>query len=212
MTGPRSPGKSERFSVVSVTPSNVSVWYHAYNTQYAGASPTSFAQGWGNTRFAPIQLPDGSPVHTWYGASTFECALMESVFHDIPLNPPGHLDMARLADYRMTKVLIPIEMQCVSFHTPHLPALELTRADLIDSYPVVYPATRKWSQAAFDQRTSAQAIAYGSRRDDSGRCVMLFGQRLPADALRVVADDPLAVDPYRSMVIKLAESLGLWII
>jgi RES domain len=211
-TGPRTPGASEPFAVVPVTREHVQIWYHAYNTRFSGASATAFAQGWGNTRFAPLMLTDGSPVHTWYGASTFECALMESVFHDIPLNPPGHLDTARLKDYHMAKVQIVAPLPCVSFHTPFLPALNVTRTELIDSQPDVYSETQKWSQAAFDQRPDARAIAYGSRRDDSGRCVMLFGQRLPADALVVVADDQLGIDPYRTMALKMAESLGLQII
>ena len=33
----------------------------------------------GNTRLASIVQPDGSPVHPWYGASTFECSFLESV-------------------------------------------------------------------------------------------------------------------------------------
>lgn len=209
MCCPHAPGAAESFTVVRLTPDEVPVWYHAYKIDHPWATGTTFAQGWGNTRFAPIHLPNGSAVHTWYGASTFDCALMESVFHDVSLNPPGYLDLARLDRYRVAKVALREELQCVSFHTPFLPALDLTRADLIDSLPVAYAATRQWSQAAHDQCPKAQAIAYGSRRNDVGRCVMLFGQRLPANALLVVADDPLSVEPYRSRVIELADSLRL---
>ncbi|MEX3953416.1 RES family NAD+ phosphorylase [Paraburkholderia sp. EG287B] len=212
MAGPHMPGGAEAFTVVSVTWEDVPVWYHAYCTHPHATTATTFAQGWGNTRFAPISCPDGSPVHTYYAASSFACVVMESLFHDVPLSPPGVFDLDRLTHFRLARLTIPDPIQCVSFHTPHLPALDLTRADLIDSLPAVYDSTRKWSQAAYNQCPGAHAIAYGSRRDDSGRCVMLFGQRLPSSRLTVVSDESMAVEPLRTKVLQLADSLNLNVI
>lgn len=212
MTGLHVPGAAEPFTVLPISREDVPAWYHAYCTQPHGTTSTTFSEGWGNTRFAPINLPDGSPVHTWYAASSFECAIMESLFHDVTLNPPGVFYLDRLTHYRIAKVLLPDPIQCVSFHTPYLPALELTRADLIDSIPAKYPQTRQWSQAAHDQCPTAQGIAYGSRRNDAGRCVMLFGQRLSSPRLDVLGDDSLAVDPLRSKVLRLADSLKISVI
>ena len=38
----------------------------------------------GLTRFAPVFEPDGACLPTLYAAATFECAVFESVFHDVP--------------------------------------------------------------------------------------------------------------------------------
>lgn len=62
----------------------------------------------------------------------------------------------------------------------------LTCAQLVDSLTDCYPQTRAWSQPAFLQRTDAQAIGYGSRRNVSGR-----RPKLPA-WLRRVPSKPLA--------------------
>ena len=55
----------------------------------------------------------------------------------------------------------------------------------------------------------AQAVAYGSRRDDAGRCLMLFGQRMPDPPLIVVSDEPLALEPRRSEIIALIRRLKI---
>ncbi|WP_407179966.1 RES family NAD+ phosphorylase [Bradyrhizobium sp. STM 3562] len=38
----------------------------------------------GNARFSPIKASDGSSIPTLYGGTTFDCAAMETVFHDVP--------------------------------------------------------------------------------------------------------------------------------
>src|ERR1700738_2367576 len=38
----------------------------------------------GNARFSPIKLSDGASIPTLYGGTTFDCAAMETVFHDVP--------------------------------------------------------------------------------------------------------------------------------
>lgn len=38
----------------------------------------------GNARFSPIQDVHGNPIPTLYGGTTLACALMETVFHDVP--------------------------------------------------------------------------------------------------------------------------------
>ena len=67
--------------------SDVPVWFHVYSTKNHPTHADSFSKGWGDTRFAPIRADDGSWLHTYYVASTPECAYIESVLHEIPLNP-----------------------------------------------------------------------------------------------------------------------------
>ena len=80
---------------------------------------------------------------------------------------------------------------------------------LIDSLTDCYPETRAWSQAACLQRPASQAVGYGARRDDSGRCLMLFQQRLPDPPFTVLEQQCLANPPLRSEVLALVRSLGV---
>lgn len=205
------PQAREDFTVRSVGGNDVALWYHVYCTaHFPSTTAMTFAQGWGDTRFAPIAQADGTPVHTYYAASTPEAAYMESVLHDVALSPPGLFEVDALRHYRLASVEIPPRLRCVSFHTKDLPRLQnLTRAQLIDSAPVCYPETRAWAQGAFLQRPAAQAIAYTSRRDDFARCLMLFEQRLPDPPLRVVADERLSLGPRRAEIMALVRSLRL---
>ena len=203
------PRPSEPFTLVSVTRVEVPVWFHVYCTKNHQTKADTFSRGWGDTRFAPISTESGTPVHTYYAASTPECAYMESVLHEIPLAPPGQFDVSELQYYHLAQVQLPDPLDCVSFHTPYLPALGLKRAELIDSLPACYAETRPWAEAAYRQQPDAQGIAYGSRRDDAARCLMLFGQRLPDPPLAVLQIEPLAVSPRREEVLTLIRRLKI---
>jgi hypothetical protein len=208
--GPHAPGAAEDFEVRALTHAEVPEWYHIYSTRHHPATRAdTFAQGWGDTRFAPIVTETGAPVHTYYAASTAQAAVMESVLHDVPLAPAGLFEVASLAHYHLVRLRLPPVLRHVSLHTPFLPRLGLSRAQLIDSPAALYGHTRRWAQAAYLQRPQAQAIGYGSRRDDAGRCLMLFGQRLPDPPFELLSQEPLAVGPRRTQVLALVRALGL---
>ena len=203
------PGVSEPFTLDTVTRAQVPVWFHVYCTKEYPTRPDTFAQGWGDTRFAPISTGSGSPVHTYYAASTLECAYMESVLHEILLSPPGVLDVSELQYYHLAQVTLTDPLTYVSFHTPYLPQLGLARTELIDSLPGCYPETRPWAEAAYQQQPRSQAIGYGSRRDDSARCLILFEQRLPSPPISVLKTEALALPPRRQEVLALVRRLKI---
>ena len=204
------PGASEPFTLVPVTRAEVPVWFHVYCTKnYPTTQADTFSKGWGDTRFAPISAKGGSHVHTYYAASSAAGAYMESVLHEIPLSPPGQFDVGELRHYHLARVQLHDSLDCVSFHTPYLPRLGLTRAQLIGSLPACYPETRPWAEAAYRQQPGAQGIAYGSHRDDAARCMMLFGQRLPDPPLTVLQNESLAVSPRREEVLALVRRLKI---
>jgi len=204
----RQPGAAEPFTIDTVTRAQVPVWFHVYCTKTYPTQPDTFAQGWGDTRFAPISTGT-APVHTYYVASTPECAYMESVLHEIPLSPPGVFDVSELQFYHLAQVALSEPLEFVSFHTPYLPQLGLTRTELIDSLPACYPETRPWAEAAYQQQSTAQAIGYGSRRDDAARCLMLFGQRLVNPPLTILKTESLALSPRRQEVLALVRRLKI---
>ncbi len=205
------PGPAEDFTVRTVTPEDVGVWYHVFNTfGHPETTALTFAEGWGNTRFAPLAQADGTAVHTYYVASSTEAVYMESVLHDVALSPPGSFEVDKLRCCYLAKLQLPAALQCVSFHTHDLPRLQqISRAQLIDSLPACYPETRAWAQAAYLQRPDAQAISYGSKRNDSGRCLVLFKQRMPEPPFQVLAVEPLAIGVRRVEILALVRSLEL---
>ncbi len=206
------PGPAEDFEIRDITTEEVAVWYHVYCTRtYPETSARTFSEGWGDTRFAPILQDDGTPVHTYYVASTREAAYMESVLHDVSLSPPGVFDVATLTHFHLVELELPPLVRFVSFHTMDLPRLQnVSRDQLIDSAPACYPETRRWAQAAYSQRPMAQAIGYGSKRNDMARCLMLFKQRLPDPPFVVLKEEPLAFGARRAEVLKLVRSLKLY--
>jgi hypothetical protein len=203
------PGPAEDFAVRAVTTEDVPVWYHVFNTATWPGTATTFAAGWGDTRFAPIDHADGTPMHTCYVANSREVVYMESVLHDVSLSPPGVFETASLRHFHLVKLQLETPLDFVSFHTHDLPRLKLTRAQLIDSLTDCYPQTRAWSQAALLQRPASQAIGYGSRRNDAGRCLMLIEQRLPNPPFTVLEEHCLANPPLRKEVLELVRSLGI---
>lgn len=208
----REPGAAEDFEVRELRHQEVAEWYHVYSTRnYPSTRAETFSEGWGETRFAPILLDaeKPEPVHTYYVASTPEAAYMESVLHDVSLSPPGMFEVASLRHFHLVRLSLPESLRYVSFHTPYLPRLGVTRAQLIDSLPVCYGRTRQWSQAAYLQCTNAQAVGYGSRRDDAARCLMLFKQRLPDPPFRVLGEEPMAFGSRRAELLALVRALKL---
>lgn len=204
------PGPAENFAVRELTHDDVAVWYHVFCTRhYPQTRADTFSEGWGETRFAPILNIQGEPVHSYYLASTAEAAFMESILHDVCLSPPGLFELASLKHFHLARIRLPAVLRYVSFHSPFLPRLGLQRSQLIDTVAACYPQTRPWSQAAHRQCADAQAIGYGSRRDDAARCLMLFRDRLPDPPLEVLSVESLASGPRRTQLLALVRALKL---
>ncbi|WP_423599093.1 RES family NAD+ phosphorylase [Roseateles sp. MS654] len=209
----RAPGPKERFRVRTLSHEEVDHWFHVYRPVVRRGverlGPLSFNQGFGASRFAPIQLTEG-PAHTYYAASTQECAFLESVLHDVVLGRPAFFELKALDDYRLTRLRLIGPLQYVSFHSHDLPALGLTRGDLIDATPADSGWTRAWAEAALRQCADAAAIGYTSRRYDAGRCLMLVQQRLPEPPFQVLDDACIGTSrALRTALIDLASSLGI---
>lgn len=202
------PRRAEAFAEEVITHADVPVWYHVYRPS-ARIHGHSFNPGLGDTRFAPLTGVRGKPVATYYAAATPRAAYLESILHDVSLEPPGVVDLAALGTYRIATIELPARIRCVSFHTPFLPRLNLSRSQLIDSPSLCYPETRAWAQAAFDQRRRAQGVIYSSRRDDAARCVMLFEQRLRVKSIKVLADEAMDIAPRRAEFRVLVRALKL---
>jgi hypothetical protein len=169
----------------------------------------------GDARFSPIQNDQGRPIPTLYAGTNLPCALMETVFHDVP-HTAGFksFDKAKLAGQVHSTVQVKAPLQLVDLASVPLRKLSVTRKQLIDTEKDQYPRTRKWAMAIHGQCPTAQGLSWVSRQDDSARAVMLFGDRISEGALRAGGESRSLIDDAGTYdaVLDLAERIGVSII
>lgn len=169
----------------------------------------------GNARFSPIQDGKGKAIPTLYAGTTLPCALMETVFHDVP-HTAGFksFDKAKLNGQVHSTVRLEAALQVVDLSSVPLRKLGVTRKRLIDTEKNQYPATRKWAMALYRQCPQAQGLFWVSRQDDTARAVVLFGDRIADGALQPgtssysLTEDASTYDA----VLDLAERIGVAIV
>jgi hypothetical protein len=76
-----------KFDAANVTRFSLVVKTTLHRIHQAAYGALQFNAGRGNARFSPINDANGKPIPTIYAAATFECAAMESVFHDVSYAP-----------------------------------------------------------------------------------------------------------------------------
>lgn len=188
---------------------------HRVHLAHYGA--TAFNPGvHGNARFSPIRNAEGQPIPTLYAGASLACALMETVFHDVP-HVPGFksLDRARFIRQVHSTLTLRQPLQLVDLASIPLRRLGISRRQLIDTEKGTYPATRRWAEAIHTQCPSAQGLSWISRQDDSARALVLFGDRIEAGALvQSGASSPLLDEAGTccDAVLDLAERLGVCIV
>lgn len=166
----------------------------------------------GNARFSPITDAAGQPVPTLYAGTTLACALMESVFHDVPFTAGfKSIAKARLAGQVHAALHTREPLRLVDLASVPLRKLGITRRQLIDTEKDQYPATRQWAAALHHQCAEAQGLTWVSRQDDRARAYVFFGDRMPAAALdAATAPRSLTADVAAyTEVLDLAEQIGV---
>lgn len=169
----------------------------------------------GNARFSPIQDEKGKPIPTLYGGTSRDCAMMETVFHDVP-HVAGFksYDKKKLLGQVHSTVLLNAPLVLVDLASVPLRKLGVTRKQLIDTEKDQYSVTRLWAAAIYQQCPQAQGLCWVSRQDDSARAVMLFGDRVAKSALKAqgpshsLSEDPASYDA----VLDLAKRIGVLIV
>ncbi|WP_371421235.1 RES family NAD+ phosphorylase [Tardiphaga sp.] len=166
----------------------------------------------GNARFSPIFDATGTSIATIYGGTTFECAAMETVFHDVPFGA-GLKTVAKrkLRKHHYSQVTPAIELILADLSNKALRKLGIPRGDLIDTEKDLYPQTRKWAEAIHAQCPDIHGLCWVSRQDDTERAIILFADRLPPAPLSSAAP---SVDIVRdattyAALVNLADDIGV---
>jgi hypothetical protein len=130
------------------------------------------------SRFAPLLL-GGTPIPTQYLASDFECAVHETIFHDVPIDEAnktvGTDNIKPLAhsiiELRRNLVMVPL-------FAPNLARWGVARGDLIETAAASYAVTAAWALAIHQSRADAHGLIWTSKRCDPQQALLLFGDRV----------------------------------
>jgi hypothetical protein len=152
-------------------------FHRVHDLAYGGSEFNTSLKG--NARFSPITDDAGVLIPTLYAGTTLDCALMETIFHDVPFKTGFKPFSKRKIVGKVHSVFLPtedfrlIDLSTVAFHK-----LGVKRTQLIDTTKAHYPATRRWAQALYTQFPDAQGLRWTSRQDDQASAVILFGPRV----------------------------------
>ena len=169
----------------------------------------------GNARFSPIKASDASSIPTLYGGTTFDCAAMETIFHDVPFAAGlKTFDKQKLADQVYSQVTPRRNLCLADLTTTALRKLGIQRNELIDTEKDKYPSTRKWAEAIHAACPGAQGFCWVSRQDDRALAIVLFGDRVATTDLQPTGDPRgvLADVPVYAVLLALADRIGVNIV
>ena len=176
--------------------------------------PAQFNLGLGpeRGRFHPFPGPGGVPVPTLYAAATWEGAVCETVFRDVPLRGPdrrkarAELEIRAISLVRLTR-----EVSLVDLRTLGLGRLHLRRRDLIDTEADQYLRTARWAKAFHQAIPHAAGLVWIARLADPPAMVF-FGDRATETDFTVI-DGPIPLGDGKglAMVMELADKAKILI-
>ncbi|MDR2882013.1 MAG: RES family NAD+ phosphorylase [Azoarcus sp.] len=154
-----------------------------YSTHYAPEHFNSGLDKSGNprnpTRFAPIFDEHGRIVPYLYGGSSRDCAIFETVFHNVPIDAPHKfVDLDDFANRGYAKLIPQRTLRLVDLTTEGLHRLRIPREELVASPSRDYLATARWAEALYRQCRDADGLIWMSRQRDRDRALVLFGDRV----------------------------------
>jgi hypothetical protein len=152
----------------------------------------------GLTRFAPLSQPDGACLPTLYAGEDFECAVFESIFHDVPpLAGDKFVRMSRVTAMAVSWIITKVALKVARLNEPDLNKLGTTRSELIDTPASQYAITARCAEAFHRADPELAGLVWTSRRCDPAQAFVFFGDRLPPGALEVQERVELAKDGAR---------------
>lgn len=173
-----------------------------------------FNPGFGNARFSPINDLSGKPVPTIYAGDDFDCAAMESVFHDVSFksglkaHPKSIFKNQVYSVLECTRDLMLVDLSL------GLRKLGITASQLIHSEKNHYPQSQAWAEAIHQQFPEIDGLQWTSKQHQAAQAVVLFGDRVKSSELLHIGQSVgVAVDePKYPDIIALAENIDVYIV
>ena len=133
------------------------------------------------TRFAPIHDDKGHVVPYLYGGSSRDCAIFETVFHNMPIDEVDKfVDLDAFANRAHGRVEPQRDLKLVNLTTDGLHRLKVPKAELITSAAIDYLDTARWAAAIHRQCPEVDGLMWMSRQRDRDQALVLFGDRVGA--------------------------------
>lgn len=174
-----------------------------HDTAYAPESFNPGVDGAGNlrrpTRFAPIRDVHGNVVPYLYAGSTLDCAIFETVFHDVPIDAVDKfVDLDEFAQRGHGELVPDRDLRLVDLTSEGLHRLKVPKGELIGSPARDYPATALWAQAIHHQMPDVDGLLWMSRQRDRDHALLLFGDRVGG----VLSGTPIGGPLARNQVLR----------
>lgn len=160
------------------------------------------------SRFAPLRTADGTCIPTLYAATSYECAVHETVFHEVEHDAPRKIvRFDAIADIDYSIIAPTRDLMIAALFEPDLNRWGLTRRDLIDTYASAYAATARWAVAIHDADPAIDGMVWTSRRCDPEQGFVFFGDRVRPEDFREISRAPIAgsgglLDQLRAFAIR----------
>lgn len=184
---------------------------HRVFTAAPGRTATAFNPGLGSpTRFAPLRTsgPGGPHVAlpTLYAGLSFEAAVFETVFRDIPPAPlPRRVREAAFAGCAHVELTLRCSLELGPLFNQNLKLLGQTRQSMVECHgAAAYAETARWAEAIHGCHAGLHGLAWMSRQQDSEMAVLLFGDRVQETDLAAGPVTPLGTGAGRKRVSDMA--------
>jgi len=190
-----------------------SVLHRIHRNKYGAVQFNSTS--YGNARFSPIKDQTGDIISTIYCGSTKDCAMMETIFHDVPYSTGfKSYDSTKLKNQLYSQIQLTHSLKLISLENKSLRKMGINRTQLIDTEKDHYPQTRKWAEALHSQCPEAQGLKWVSRQDDSAHAFIFFRDRISEGTLQQKAHSKslIADAETRNFVADLVEHVGVVLI
>jgi hypothetical protein len=163
------------------------------------------------TRFAPFYSGSGKVVPYLYGGSSIECAIFETVFHNVTVDAVDKfVDLDGFGSRGYGEIVPQRALQLVDLTTDGLHRLKIPKSELINSAPIDYLSTAKWAQAIYNSFPNVDGLVWMSRQRDRDQAVVLFGDRIGPDITGHRVGGALKGNTvFRDLIITLAIRVGI---
>ena len=163
------------------------------------------------TRFAPIRGLDGRVVPYLYGGSTADCAIFQTVLHDVPIDAPDKfVDLDDFASRGHGELVPGRDLKLVDLTSEGLHRLKVRKEELIASPSRDYLDTAAWAEALHRQFPDVDGLIWMSRQRGRDHALVLFGDRLGGVLSGRRVGGPLARNSaLREMVLAAAVRAGI---
>jgi len=148
------------------------------------------------TRFAPIKDGNGQCVPSLYAGDTFEAAVFETIFHDVPAKAKRkRIPKNKVEDSAQGRLEVIRDLTLASLREPDLKHWHIKRSQLIAAAPKSYAGTAEWAQAIHFQFPNLEGLEWTSNQCDPATAYLFFGDRVQSGDFNVIYARNGLIDP-----------------